>query len=692
MEKLKNLINPGAKHDEEVMYGSGRSSDPVHSGNTGGVSGQGSHAGSSHTGTNPLPSGTNPTSSGGLVPGHGSNSTGIGQHTGLTGNAVPSSNVAGGFDDGASTASIKSGILGQPQSGAGLISSSGTGDSLDTNKPLPNTPSSGLTGLNTTAGPHSSTLGSRAEPRVDPDLDRSRGLGRSAGGESLTGSTLPDRSVGSSGYGTGAGSGGIGGGMGTGIVVYGPEHWEHDHHRHGHQYAGDPCAHGEADPAGPHLTSGPHATDTANRLDPHVAGDSLPLETVGDQGHHHGHHGTSAISSGIAPTGPGSGLGTSSTGAGLGPTGTGSGYGQPGPGFGLGTSSTGAGLGPTGSGSGYGAPASGYNNPTDDRHFGRDATLAGGLGAAGVGAYDAKKQHHNHGLPDISSVGPTTSGSATGPNNPYTTSGIDPRVESTSRSGIAGTGNDHHHLGRDAGLAGAGVGGVAAHEGHKHHLGRDEPSRTSGLSGTTTGTSGRDHDSTRDSARSAAGSLSNTSHHHHGRDPGPEFSKHEAEKHEKDDHSHEGKKHGGLLGFLHHDKDKDSHKDKSASHSSNSHDSQHGSKAAGVGAVGAGTAAYEHEKGDHERNRLHKDPPEGYASQVTGGTGTTSLAQGDSTRSGPHASGLGNKLDPNVADRGDTLPPGEVIEPHTGLPMNIAKYGTGAGGTDNNPIPGYHKH
>jgi hypothetical protein len=30
-------------------------------------------------------------------------------------------------------------------------------------------------------------------------------------------------------------------------------------------------------------------------------------------------------------------------------------------------------------------------------------------------------------------------------------------------------------------------------------------------------------------------------------------------------------------------------------------------------------------KHDHDRNRLHKDAPKGYASQVTGGTGTTAL-------------------------------------------------------------------
>ena len=39
-------------------------------------------------------------------------------------------------------------------------------------------------------------------------------------------------------------------------------------------------------------------------------------------------------------------------------------------------------------------------------------------------------------------------------------------------------------------------------------------------------------------------------------------------------------------------------------------------------------------------------PSTGYASQVTGGTGTTALAQGDSVQRGSHLSGAMNKLDP----------------------------------------------
>ena len=36
---------------------------------------------------------------------------------------------------------------------------------------------------------------------------------------------------------------------------------------------------------------------------------------------------------------------------------------------------------------------------------------------------------------------------------------------------------------------------------------------------------------------------------------------------------------------------------------------------------------------------------------------------------------------------------GRVVEPHTGLPVNVGKYRDGHGGTDGNPaIEGFHRH
>lgn len=130
----------------------------------------------------------------------------------------------------------------------------------------------------------------------------------------------------------GLGTGAAAGGLASGASGYGPESWEHDHNRHGHQYEGDPCAHGETTAAGPRFVPGPHATNAANLLDPHVAGGIGGTEsTTGHQGHHGlGHKKEDAVLAGGAT---GAGLGAhngnrghhgnttdSSTGTGLGPS------------------------------------------------------------------------------------------------------------------------------------------------------------------------------------------------------------------------------------------------------------------------------------------------------------------------------------------------------------------------------------
>jgi hypothetical protein len=56
------------------------------------------------------------------------------------------------------------------------------------------------------------------------------------------------------------------------------------------------------------------------------------------------------------------------------------------------------------------------------------------------------------------------------------------------------------------------------------------------------------------------------------------------------------------------------------------------------------------------------------------------------TRNSPISSGVYSVDDDTDA------PHNTVTEPHTGLSMNVEKYGTGAGGLDGNPnIEGYHK-
>ena len=145
------------------------------------------------------------------------------------------------------------------------------------------------------AGPHSSNLGNKADPRVDSDGSRTTGntgYGSNTGDyRSGTGATPSSDISGSLGHDTGAGAGAVGSGN-TRATGYGPESWQHEHQHHGHRYEGDPCETGAVDAqGGPHFVSGPHTTDTANRLDPHVGSGSGDIGGTGDSSrHHHGDH------------------------------------------------------------------------------------------------------------------------------------------------------------------------------------------------------------------------------------------------------------------------------------------------------------------------------------------------------------------------------------------------------------------
>ncbi|SLM41414.1 hypothetical protein LPUS_12406 [Lasallia pustulata] len=544
MEKIRNILNPGAKYDEEVLYGSGNSPDPVHSGSAGASSGAGSHLGSSST---------NPTS----ATGHDSTPAPA-AFTYESGNISSTSRVPGGVaDDGASTTAIRHGVPGNSQSGSTLTGSSGTSDPLDTNKPLPQAPGSTGTGI----GGASSTLGSG---RDLPDRSVGQSGYGNTGADSLgpsTGRSFPlSGGSNTTGYGTGTGpttgsahqgslgrdaaigTGGVGAaglaerelggqhdttstGFGSATTLgsgarepYGPESWQHQHVGHGHEYEGDPCDSG-APPALPHFTAGPHITDTANRLDPHVAGGPIEGTTgTGRHGHHHGHHETST-DAGVGSTG--TGLDSSSRGyddsrpsgtsGGIGSTGTGLGTGRSDDGTGV-SGSTGltshhrdntgkydrlasgtpseAHLGSTSSSSGYGSGTgigprgTDYDTQRGEHHLGQDAALAGGAGAVGAGPYEVSKDH------PISTSGPAANTS--GPHKYDMLNKLDPRVKETAMSSTTGTmprdevptsgatGRDHHY-GRDAGLVGAG--GVAAYEAEKHHNKHEVPQQVTGGAG-----------------------------------------------------------------------------------------------------------------------------------------------------------------------------------------------------------------
>lgn len=112
-----------------------------------------------------------------------------------------------------------------------------------------------------------------------------------------------------------------------------------------------------------------------------------------------------------------------------------------------------------GSGNMPGAFDSYESQGQQQHHYGRDAALAGGAGAGGVGAYEAAK-HTSHGGPASKTVGPHDSNIA---------NVMDPRVQ-PDRDNLRHMDSKEHR--RDVGMTGAGTGagaGAAAGYGSSHH-------------------------------------------------------------------------------------------------------------------------------------------------------------------------------------------------------------------------------
>lgn len=154
---------------------------------------------------------------------------------------------------------------------------------------------------------------------------------------------------------------------------------------------------------------------------------------------------------------------------------------------------------------------------------------------------------------------------------------------------------------------------------------------------------------------------------------------------EIDQDNQEGKeKKHHFFGFLHRDKDKQSRSNESSPRQSR----EYAGAGAGLGASEISHESDSSESKKHQRNRLHKDPPRGWMAEHQ---------QADQSGHGP--TDRTNRLS---GDR-DTRPgaygsypsneqSGKVTEPHTGLPMNVGDYGDGRGGTDGNTnIHGYHE-
>lgn len=356
------------------------------------------------------------------------------------------------------------------------------------------------------------------------------------------------------------------------------------------------------------------------------------------------------------------------------------------------------------------------SNQQRDHHYGRDAALAGGAGAAGLGAYelgkdrDARPQQGYDGA--YNNTGLTGNQTTAGPYSSNMANRADPRVDSDLSQQ-----NRDHYYGRDAAIAGTGAaaaGGAAygldqheqeklekerakeaekAEKAHQKELAKEEKKHEKELAKEE-----KKHEKEAEKEAKAAEKkhekevAAAEKKHQHDVEKAERKHEKELEKEEKEREKEEHKKkHGGLLGFLHRDKeDPDAHKGRDLETVDQERHLAHQRElegAAAAGSIPAAGAAFEpsvaeqegHGSGHHERNRLHKDPPPEIQRQIDEANAARRSHEG--VGSGLAGEGVGTGEDRFVTD------------PHTGLKMNVGKYGTGEGGTDGERnIHGFHPH
>ena len=330
-----------------------------------------------------------------------------------------------------------------------------------------------------------------------------------------------------------------------------------DHSGHSHEFHGDPCETESAEKTLSHVP-GPHATVAANMLDPHVPGEfpredgldphssehaagfgqtTEPSEPSG--GHHLGRDAALVGGAGAAGLGAHEALKSHSSPAQ-----------QPAPATATGTANRyPSPLGshealadrtvptqqPTYSPSNQNSPALGSsefppNSQTErsdnDHHLGRNAALAGGAGAAGLGAYAATRDRNDPAdlqQPQGSSaLHPSTSGSTT--SQPLAQSQSPQHVPGNPLTG-AKEPQQEHHYGRDAALVGGA--GAAGYGANQYLNDRHEPGySTTGNDGLATGgtdaspaiASSYSNPPVGSDASRAQESLDQNKEHHYGRD------------------------------------------------------------------------------------------------------------------------------------------------------------------------------
>ncbi|KAK4940748.1 hypothetical protein LTR66_014883, partial [Elasticomyces elasticus] len=263
-----------------------------------------------------------------------------------------------------------------------------------------------------------------------------------------------------------------------------------------------------------------------------------------------------------------------------------------------------------------------------------------------------------------------------------------------------GAQDQQHHYGRDAAVVG---GTGAAAYGAKHEYDEHEAKKLEKERIKENERLEKERIKENERLEKERAKVAEKAHKQHEKELAKEEKHHEKElaKEEKQ-HEKEKKKHGGLFGFLHKDKDNTEEEPTKTAHAADEVAHPSAAKtadmqaherhrreleaAAAAGTVGVAGAEFERERhdptdttGHHERNRLHKDPPPGYGQTAAGATAGHHVGTDQNK-----VSGLPQQANPDA---------GIVIEPHTGLPMNVGKYGSGHGGVDGSrTVEGYHEH
>jgi hypothetical protein len=343
---------------------------------------------------------------------------------------------------------------------------------------------------------------------------------------------------------------------------------------------------------------------------------------------------------------------------------------------------TSSGLGNTGTSQEYGT--------TSHHHTGRDAaTVGAGAGALGAGAYEYEKHRGAQDSATGASTGigsttgnttgtqgyqttPGTTGASTGigstTGNTTGTQGYQTTPGTTSMSQGYGTtsGNQttsqtgDHHLGRDAAVGGAGVGavGVGAHEYSKHE--EKEGEKEQKAHDKAFAKEERQHEKKLEKSERQHEKAMEKEEKHREKELAKEEKAQEPHSHRKEEAAGVGAVGAGAVGAHEYDQHHDNlgAEDEKARKPSliqrilhpRSSKASGQDETSGLAAADAADNRAFHEHGDASTRRVSnitpagyaEAPTKGYATQVTGGTGTTALAQGEGAPSGSHATALGN--------------------------------------------------